>query len=316
MSADGGGPLDLEALLADLDDPDPPGFRAGMVAIAGRPNVGKSTLLNHLVGEKVAIVTDVPGTTRNAIRGVVDRDDAQVVFLDTPGLAKPRSLLASRLNDLVEDTWSGVDLALFVVDVEGGVGPGDRFIAERLRASGVPVIAVANKEDLVGDKHRLLPELQELQELLEPLEVVPTAATTGFNCDVLLDLVVANLPESPRLLPKGTVTDQAEHQLAAELVREAFITRMHDELPHAIAVVVDSIEEEDGRLVVEAVVHVERDSQKGIVIGRGGRTIRDAGTDAREQLQRLFGVPVHLDTRVKVTKNWQTDPKALRRLGY
>jgi GTP-binding protein Era len=310
------GPLDLETLLADLDEPTPEGFRAGMVALAGRPNVGKSTLVNHMVGEKVAIVTDVPGTTRNAIRGVVDRDDAQVVFLDTPGLAKPRSLLASRLNELVVDSWQGVDLVLFVVDVAARVGPGDRFIAERLRDAGVPVIAVANKEDLVTDKHRLLPELAELQELVDPIEVVPTAASTGFNCDVLLDLVVGQLPESPRLLPRGTVTDQAEHQLAAELVREAFISRMHEELPHAIAVVVEEIEEIGDRVEVHAVVHVERDSQKGIVIGKGGRTIKEAGTAAREQLQRLFGAPVHLDTRVKVTRNWQTDPKALRRLGY
>lgn len=313
----GDGPLDLDALLADLEEPTPPGHRAGMVALAGRPNVGKSTLVNRLVGEQVAIVTEVPGTTRNAIRGVVERDDAQVVLLDTPGLAKPRSLLASRLNQLVEDSWQGVDLVLFVVDVAARVGPGDRFIAERLRATGVPVVAVANKEDLLGDKHLLLPELAELEALLDPLEVVPISAATGLNCDRLLELVVAHLPESPRLLPRGTVTDQAEHQLAAELVREAFISRMRDELPHAIAVVVEELETTgDGRVDVTAVVHVERDSQKGIVIGRGGRTIKEAGTAARSALQRLFGAPVHLDTRVKVTKNWQTDPKALRRLGY
>lgn len=311
-----GDPLDLESLLADLDEPTPPGFRAGLVGLAGRPNVGKSTLVNRLVGEEVAIVTDVPGTTRNAIRGVVEREDAQVVLLDTPGVAKPRSLLASRLNELVTDTWAGVDLVLFLVDVAGKVGPGDRFIAERLRASGVPVIAVANKEDLVGDKTRLLPELSELQELLDPVEIVPIAAVTGFNCDVLLDLVVANLPEGRRLLPRGTVTDQAEHQLAAEFVREAFIRRMHEELPHAIAVTVDGIEDEPDRVVVHVTVHVERDSQKGIVIGKGGRTLREAGTAARSRLEELFGRPVHLDTHVRVTKNWQTDPRALRRLGY
>lgn len=312
-----GEPLDLEALLADVGEPLPEGFRSGMVAIAGRPNVGKSTLMNHLVGEKVAIVTDVPGTTRNAIRGVVDREDAQVVFLDTPGVAKPRSLLSRRLNDLVRDTWQGVDLVLFVVDVAGGVGPGDRFIAERIRAAGAPVVAVANKEDLVGDKNRLLPELTELEELVAPVAVVPTSATTGANCDTLLDVIVQQLPVGPRLLPPDTVTDQAEEQLAAELIRESFIDLVHDELPHSIAVVVDRIEtREDGLVEVHASVYVERSSQKGIVIGKGGRTIREAGTRAREGLQRLLGAKVHLDTHVRVAKEWQTDPRALRRFGY
>ena len=309
--------IDLEALLADLDEPLPEGFRSGMIALVGRPNVGKSTLLNAMVGEKVSIVTEVPGTTRNAIRGVVEREDAQLVFLDTPGVMKPRSLLGKRLNDLVQDSWEGVDVVCFLVDVHAGLGPGDRWIAERLRSAGAPVVCVANKEDLLGDKHRLLPQLTELEELLDPLEIVPTSAATGFNVDVLLDVLVSHLPEGPRLLPKGTVTDQAERHLVAERVREAFISRMREELPHSIAVTIEGIEEdEEGLVEVHAVVHVERDSQKGIVIGRGGRTIRDAGTAAREELERFFGTQVHLDTRVKVTRDWQRDPKALGRLGY
>lgn len=310
--------LNLDELLADLQDPVPEGFRAGMIGLVGRPNVGKSTLLNAMVGEKVSIVTEVPGTTRNAIRGVVERDDAQLVFLDTPGIMKPRTLLAERLNDLVARSWAGVDLVCFLVDVHAKLGPGDRFIAERLRAAGVPVVAVANKEDLLSDKHRLLPQLAELEELLDPLEVIPTAAATGFNVDVLLDVLVSHLPEAPsRLLPRGTVTDQAERRLVAERVREAFISRMREEVPHSIAVVVEDIEEtEDGRVEVHVVLHVERDSQKGIVIGKGGSMLRDAGSAARKELEAFFGAPVHLDTRVKVTKDWQTDPKALGRLGY
>ena len=309
--------IDLEALLADLDEPTPEGFRAGMIALVGRPNVGKSTLLNAMVGEKVSIVTEVPGTTRNAIRGVVEREDAQLVFLDTPGVMKPRTLLAERLNDLVSQTWEGVDLVCFLVDVHARLGPGDRFIAERLQEAGVPVVAVANKEDLVRDKHRLLPQLTELQELLDPLEVVPTSAAGGFNVDVLLDVLVGHLPVGPRLLPKGTVTDQAERHLVGELVREAFISRMHQEVPHSIAVVVEEVEEDEhGLVTVHVAVHVERDSQKGIVIGKGGRTIKEAGTAAREELERFYGARVHLDTRVKVTKDWQRDPRALRRLGY
>ncbi len=311
-------PLDLESLLADLNDPTPEGFRSGMIALAGRPNVGKSTLLNAMVGEKVAIVTDVPGTTRNAIRGVVERPNAQLVFLDTPGVMKPRTLLSKRLNEMVEKTWRGVDLVCFMIDASGdGLGSGDQFLAERIAASGTPVIAIANKEDLVKDKHKLLPQLTELVAMLKPLEVIPTAAATGFNVEHLMDVLVSHMPEGPRLLPKGTVTDQAESHIVGELVREQFITRMKQELPHSIAVVVEGIRpREDGKIEVEVIVHVERDSQKGIVIGKGGRTIKEAGMAAREQIELLLGAPVHLDTRVKVTKDWQRDPKALGRFGY
>lgn len=310
-------PLDLEALLADLNDPTPDGFRSGMIALVGRPNVGKSTLLNAMVGEKIAIVTDVPGTTRNAIRGVVERPNAQLVFLDTPGMMKPRTLLSKRLNEMVEKTWRGVDLICFMIDAADGLGTGDQFLAERIASSGTPVIAIANKEDLVSKKHGLLPQLTQLTEMLNPLEVIPTAAATGFNVERLMEVITEHLPEGPRLLPKGTVTDQAETHLVGELVREQFITRMKQELPHSIAVVVQGITpREDGKHYVEVVIHVERDSQKGIVIGKGGATIKEAGIAAREQIELLLGTEVHLDTRVKVTKEWQRDPKALGRFGY
>jgi GTPase len=315
--------LDLEAMLAGLHDPVPEGHRSGLVALCGRPNVGKSTLMNRLVGEKVAIVTSTPGTTRNAIRGVLTREDAQLVFLDTPGLAKPRTLLTKRLNDLVRDTWAGVDLIVLLVDVADGIGSGDAFLARELAAVDTPIVAVANKVDRVGDKHRLLPRLEQLSGLLGEgrtfADVVPVSAQTGDNVDHLADVLVSHLPEGPRLLSGDRVSDQPEAQLAAEIVREQLIVRTRDELPHSIAVTVDEIRPAEGRddlLEVDAVIHVERDSQKGIVIGKGGATLKAAATAARQELEVLLGTKVFLTTHVKVAKEWQRDPKQLRRLGY
>jgi GTPase len=315
--------LDLDAILAGADEPLPEGHRSGLIAIVGRPNVGKSTLLNRMVGEKVAIVTKVPGTTRNAIRGVVTREDAQLVFLDTPGLAKPRTLLTRRLNELVRDTWSGVDLICFLVDVADGVGPGDRFLAGELASIATPTVAVANKVDLLRDKHQLLPQLEQLATLLgdgrEFADIVPVSAGTGDNVDRLLDVLVDHLPEGPRLFASDQVSDQPEAQLAAEIVREKLIASMKHELPHSIAVTVDEIrpsEEREDLLEVDAVVHVERDSQKGIVIGKGGANLKAAATAARQELEVLLGAKVYLTTHVKVAKEWQRDPKQLGRLGY
>jgi GTP-binding protein Era len=311
--------LDLEAILAGGDDDLPEGHRAGMVGLIGRPNVGKSTLMNAMVGQKVAIVTPVPGTTRNAIRGVVTREDAQLVFLDTPGVAKPKTLLTRRLNELVRDTWAGMDVLCFLVDVAGGVGPGDRHLAELLAEVRTPVVAVANKEDLVRDKARMLPQLDQLSRLREFDEVVPVSATTGTNVDHLVDVLAGYLPEGPRFFPNGYVTDQPERQLAAEILREKLIARMSDEVPHSIVVTVDEItvaEHRDDVLEVYAVIHVERDSQKGIVIGRGGQNLKQASTAARHDMEVLLGSKVFLQTHVKVAKDWQKDPKKLGRFGY
>ena len=315
--------LDVEAMLAGLDLPVPPGHRSGLIALVGRPNTGKSTLLNQLVGRKVAIVTPVPGTTRNTIRGVLDREDAQLVFLDTPGLAKPRTLLARRLNDLVRDTWAGVDLLCFVTDVAGGIGQGDAFLARELAGVSTPVVAVANKLDRVSPKERMLPELMALERLGEPLggfaDIVPVSAQTGDNVDRLVEILVAHLPEGPRLFPPGQVTDQPERQLAAEILREKLIGVVREELPHAIAVTVDEVvvdPERDDLLRIDAVIHVERDSQKPIVIGRGGEHLKAAATAARTELEALFGARVFLTTHVRVAKEWQRDPKQLGRLGY
>ena len=311
--------LDLDAILAGADAPLPEGHRSGIVALVGRPNVGKSTLLNRMVGSKVSIVTQVPGTTRNAIRGILTRDDAQLVFVDTPGVAKPRTLLSRRLNELVRDTWEGVDLVCFLVNVAGGVGTGDEFLAELLREVSTPVIAVANKEDLVTDKLAMVPQLDRLDHLGRFAEIVPVSAATGTNVDHLVDVLVAHLHEGPRLFATDRVTDQPERLLAAEILREKLIAQMSDEVPHSIAVTVDDVqpaEHRDDLLEVYATIHVERDSQKGIVIGRGGQVIKQASTAARREIEALFGMRVYLDTHVKVAKEWQRDAKKLDRLGY
>lgn len=315
--------LDVDAILAGIGDDLPDGHRAGLVALCGRPNVGKSTLLNHLVGEKVAIVTDTPGTTRNAIRGVLTREDAQVVFLDTPGLAKPRTLLTRRLNDLVRDTWAGVDVIVLIVDVADGIGAGDRFLAGELASIDTPIVAVANKIDRLPSRDRLLPALTELDGLLGDdrsfAEIVPLSAATGDNVERFVDALVAHLPVAPRLLPPDQVTDQPETQLVAELLREQLIRRTRDELPHSIAVTVDDIvpsQDREDLLEIDAVIHVERDSQKGIVIGKGGATLKDAASAARTDMEVLLGAKVFLTTHVKVAKEWQRDSRHLGRLGY
>jgi len=311
--------INLEEILAVADEPTPPGHRSGMVSLVGRPNVGKSTLMNALVGEKVAIVTRVPGTTRNAIRGVLTRDDSQVVFLDTPGLTRPKTLLTRRLNDLVRDTWTGVDLLCFLVEATKGVTPSDRLLAEQLADVPTRKLCLVTKEDRVKDRNQMLPLLTEVGKLGDWLEIVPVSAVSGFNLDVLLDVLVRHLPEGPRLFPVGRVSDQPERQRAAEILREKLIARMGDEVPHSIMVVVEELAPDPDRddvLRIEAVVFVERDSQKGIVIGKGASVLKEAGTEARHELEVLFGSKVHLETRVKVAKEWQADPKALGRFGY
>jgi GTP-binding protein Era len=291
--------------------------RSGFCSIVGRPNVGKSTLVNALVGSKVAITTPVPQTTRHALRGVLHRDDAQVVFVDTPGMHKPRTLLGTRLNEVARGTLSGVDAVVFVVDGEAGVGRGDEYIAGLLTDLATPVIAVLNKVDLMLPAAQL-PQLARLAELGEWDEVVPVSATTGEQVDVLADLIVARMPEGPASFEPGQLTDQSLDQLAAEIIREKAITLMREEVPHSIAVVVEEIVpgDSEGVLAVHATLYVERDSQKGIVIGKGGTVLRDIGTQARPELELLLGSKVYLDLRVKLSKEWQRDPRKLERLGY
>jgi GTP-binding protein Era len=295
-------------------------FRSGFACFVGRPNAGKSTLTNAVVGTKVAIMSDRPQTTRHAVRGIVHRPDAQLVLVDTPGFHKPRTLLGERLNDVVRTTLAEVDVIAFCIPADEKVGPGDRFIAAELaRVAGrTPVIAVVTKTDRVG-KDVVGERLVEVAELGDWAEVVPTSAVDGYQVGLLVDLLVDRLPEGQPLYPEGELTDEPERVMVAELIREAALEGVRDELPHSIAVVVEEMGRREGRddlVDIEAVLFVERDSQKAIVIGTGGQRLRAVGTKARQQVERLLGSRVYLDLRVKVAKDWQRDPKQLRRLGF
>ena len=293
-------------------------FQSGFACFVGRPNAGKSTLTNALVGTKVAIASSKPQTTRHAIRGIVNRSDAQLVLVDTPGLHKPRTLLGQRLNDIVRTTWSEVDVVGFCVTADQPVGRGDEFIAKELNALKTPVIAIVTKTDLVHDRQRLAEQLLAVSQLGDWAEVVPCSAVTHEQVDLLADLLVQRLPEGEPLYPDGELTDEPELVMAGELIREAALEGVRDELPHSLAVVIEEmVPRENSDLVdVHAILFVERDSQKAIVIGKGGERLRDVGTRARTQIENLLGTRVYLDLRVKVAKDWQRDPKQLRRLGF
>ncbi len=292
-------------------------MRSGLCALVGRPNVGKSTLLNAIVGQKVAITAAVPQTTRHAIRGVLHRDDLQIVFVDTPGVHKPKTLLGSRLNDVARDTLSGVDVVVFLIDGRAGVGGGDQFIARLLADVATTKIAVVNKVDAYA-KSKVLPQLQQVAQLGEWDEIVPLSAVGGDNVGTLVDLIAARMPEGPPYFPEGQVTDQTQEQLFAELIREKAIRLMSEEVPHSIAVAIEEIGpgESEGVVAVTATLFVERDSQKGIVIGKGGQVLRSIGSAAREEMQAILGTRVYLDLRVKLFRQWQRDPRKLERLGY
>jgi GTPase len=293
-------------------------MKAGLVALVGRPNVGKSTLLNALLGRKLAIVSDKPQTTRSVVRGVLHRPEGQAVLVDTPGLHKPRSLLGQRLNDLVRGTLAEVDLVAMLVDAAAGVGQGDRFLAAELENISTPKICVVNKMDAAG-RPRLAAALQTAAELGDWAEVVPVSARTGEQLDLLEELLLRHLPEGRPVYPEGHLTDEPEQHLVAELIREKALALVRDELPHSVAVLVEEMgpdEDREDLLVIRAFLFVERASQKPIVLGRGGAVLREIGTRARAELEALFGTQVYLDLRVKVAKEWQRDPRQLARLGF
>lgn len=291
-------------------------FKSGFVAVVGRPNVGKSTLLNQIMGSKVAITSDKPQTTRTPIRGILDRPGAQIVFVDTPGYHKPRTLLGQRLNTVVRDAWSDVDLALFVVDGDAGVGRGDDRVAQDLRAANRPTFCVVNKVDRMTPS-KIAENLASASKLGDFKEFFPISAKTGDGVDVLVENVIAAMPEGPMYYPAGTRTDQPPPIFVAELVREKLLRRTREELPHSIAVVTEDYEErEDGLLMIRATVFVERDSQKGIVVGKGGETIKAVGTEARHEIETLFGRKVYLELHAKVEKDWQRRSYALEKMGY
>jgi GTPase len=292
--------------------------KSGLVALVGRPNVGKSTLLNALLGRKLAIVSDKPQTTRSAVRGVLHRPEGQAVLVDTPGLHKPRTLLGQRLNDLVRGTLAEVDLVLHLVDAAAGVGAGDRFLAAELARVDTPKLCVVNKLD-AASRAKVAAALQAAADLADYAEIVPVSARTGEQLELLIELVLGHLPEGRPLYPEGHLSDEPEQHLVAELIREKALAVVRDELPHSVAVLVEEMgpdPEREDLLVIRAFLFVERASQKPIVVGRGGAVLRDIGTRARAELEALFGTKIYLDLRVKVAKEWQRDPRQLSRLGF
>ncbi|HKN56958.1 MAG TPA: GTPase Era [Amycolatopsis sp.] len=294
--------------------------RSGFACFVGRPNAGKSTLTNALVGTKVAITSSKPQTTRHAIRGIVNREDGQLVLIDTPGLHRPRTLLGERLNDIVHTTWSEVDVVGLCVPANEKIGPGDRFIAAELQkiAKRTPVVGIVTKTDLVQPQ-QVAEQLLALQDVMEFAELIPVSAVDGFQVDKLASLLVERLPEGPQLYPGGELTDEPEQTLVAELIREAALEGVRDELPHSIAVTVEEMLPREGRddlIDVHALLYVERPSQKGIILGHKGERLREVGANARKHIEALLGSKVYLDLHVKVAKDWQRDPKQLRRLGF
>ena len=297
-------------------------FHSGFVCFVGRPNTGKSTLTNALVGEKVAITSNRPQTTRHTIRGIVHRDDFQIILVDTPGLHRPRTLLGKRLNDLVKDTYSDVDIICLCIPADETIGPGDRWIYEQICtvAPRTKLIVIVTKSDRVS-RDRVGLQLMKVNEEFgeHAAEMIPVSATAGEQIDELTALLASKLPPGPAFYPDGELTDEPEETLMAELIREAALEGVHDELPHSLAVVIDEVEPHEGRddmIDVHAILYVERDSQKGIVIGKGGARLREVGTAARTQIEKRLGTKVYLDLRVKVAKNWQRDPKQLGKLGF
>ncbi|MDT5113486.1 MAG: GTPase [Mycobacterium sp.] len=296
-------------------------FRSGFVCFVGRPNTGKSTLTNALVGTKVAITSSRPQTTRHTIRGIVHREDFQIILVDTPGLHRPRTLLGERLNELVKATYSEVDVIGLCIPADETIGPGDRWIYQQIRtvAPRTTLVVIVTKTDKVS-KDRVAGQLMAVSELTGgTAEIIPVSATKGDQIDVLIDVLVAQLPPGPAFYPDGELTDEPEEVLMAELIREAALEGVRDELPHSLAVVIDEVNSREGRddlIDVHAILYVERDSQKGIVIGKGGARLREVGTAARIQIEKLLGTKVYLELRVKIAKNWQRDPKQLGRLGF
>ena len=293
-------------------------FRSGFVSFVGRPNVGKSTLTNALVGEKIAITSDKPQTTRRAIRGLVNREDGQIIVVDTPGLHRPRTLLGERLNDLVETTLGDVDVIGFCIPANEKIGPGDTFINEELgKFRRAKLIAVVTKSELVS-RDKLAEQLVAVSKLRNWEAIIPVSAVAGDQVNDLSKILIDLLPESPALYPTDITTDETLEMRICELIREAALEGVREELPHSLAVTLDEMGERSGGNLfdIHANLWVERDSQKGIVIGRAGTRLKDVGSRSRAEIEKLLGRKVFLSLRVKVSQDWQRDPKALGRLGF
>ncbi|TDF96728.1 GTPase Era [Paenibacillus piri] len=291
-------------------------YKSGFVAIIGRPNVGKSTLMNQVIGQKIAIMSDKPQTTRNKIHGVYTTNDAQIVFLDTPGIHKPTSKLGEHMMKIAEGSLSEVDAILFLIDVVEGLGGGDRFIIENLKKVKTPVILVMNKIDQVQPE-ALLPVITTYKDLYDFAEIVPISAIQGNNVTTLLEQVTKFLPEGPQYYPADQVTDHPEQFVCAELIREKILHLTREEIPHSIAVSIEDMKaEKNGVVHISAVIYVERDSQKGIIIGKKGALLKEVGQKARHDIEALLGSKTFLELWVKVKKDWRNHERVLRDLGF
>ncbi len=292
-------------------------FKSGFIAIVGRPNVGKSTLLNAIVGEKLAITSRKPQTTRNRITGILNTEDGQFIFLDTPGIHDAKTPLNRCMVKAATSAFGEVDLILLLVEADRGLDPGDGLILEGLRSSAVPVFLVINKVDLV-EKPKLLPLIDRFRGLHDFREIVPVSAATGEGVGRLLELIVDAMPEGPKLFPDDLFTNQSERFIAAEIVREKILELTHREIPYATAVTVDSFkeDEEKNRIRIAATITVEKDSQKGILIGKGGRMLKEIGMKSRLEMERFFAAKIFLELFVRVRKDWTKDPRWLKEFGY
>jgi GTP-binding protein Era len=293
-------------------------LKSGFIAVVGRPNVGKSTLVNKLVGQKVSITSSRPQTTRSPIRGVRNGPGYQAIFVDTPGSQKPRDTLRARMQEQVVDSLSESDVILLLFDAQGaseGLGRGDRYIARLVADSGTPAIAAINKTDLLRTREEALPIVEAVSGLGGWTEIFQISASTGTNLEPLMGSIIGLLPPGPRYFPEGTVTDFPESLVLAEYVREKALGVLREEVPHAVAVEIEDVERKQNVTVVYAVIHVERATQRMIVLGKGGRTIKQIGTEARRDVERLLGTRIYLDLKVKVSQGWRSDKKFLERLG-
>jgi GTPase len=291
-------------------------FKSGFVSIIGRPNVGKSTLMNQIIGQKIAIMSDKPQTTRNKIHGVYTSEHGQIVFLDTPGIHKPNSKLGDYMMKVAHSTLGEVDAVLFLVDVSEGIGGGDRYIIEQLKSVKTPVILVLNKIDKVHPEE-LLPIIVSYKDLMDFAEIIPISALQGNNVTTLLEQIVNYLPEGPQYYPADQVTDHPEQFVCAELIREKILHLTREEIPHSIAVHIEDMRVENNGLVrISAVIYVERDSQKGIIIGKSGALLKEIGKQARHDIEALLGSKVFLELWVKVKKDWRNQERVLRDLGF
>lgn len=290
-------------------------MKCGFVSLVGRPNVGKSTLLNSILGMKIAITSDKAGTTRNVINGIYNDSDSQIIFVDTPGIHKPTHKLGNLLNKKAYNNTEGVDLILFLVDISKGFGKGDQFILNRIKDKGVDVFLLLNKIDKIKDKTKLLKDIEDLSKLYNFKEIIPLSAATNDNIDVVIKCIKDNLEESPKIYSEDELTNVSTRFIMAELVREKVLELTHDEIPHSVTCYVESFEEKDNLVNIQVLIVVDRDNLKKIIIGKGGSMLKEIGSRARYDMEKFLGKKVYLETYVKTLKNWRDQEKYFEELG-